>query len=90
MTSATFVLNKSISQRTAATEYVRLAIGILANKEQSEDEEMRTWAVRVLERYLPVSLKDNLAQELVAGKTLFHRLSRLARWPPVQRPTWSH
>lgn len=62
-------VQRAISEQTAATQYVAIAISILSNREQERD--LRQWAVRVLDRYSTVPLSEPLQLQLVEGTAYF-------------------
>ena len=60
-------VQSSISNEGIKKDYVQMAIGILKDTENQKDEEMRKWAVAVLDKNSPVPFSRDLRSKLVEG-----------------------
>ena len=58
----------SISTEGIKKDYVQIAIGILKDNEKQKDDELRKWAVSVLDKNSPVPFSKNLRIKLEAGE----------------------
>jgi hypothetical protein len=60
-------VQSSISTEGIKKDYVQMAIGILKDTEKQKDEEMRKWAVSVLDKNSPVPFSEELRNKLEKG-----------------------
>ena len=57
----------SISTEGIKKDYVQIAIGILKDNEKQKDDELRKWAVAVLDKNSPVRFSSDLRDKLEKG-----------------------
>jgi len=62
-----WAVQEKIADQTTKKDYVLMAVGIL-NKQQSEgDEELRRWAIEVLDKNAPVPFTKDIKIKLESG-----------------------
>ncbi len=69
-----WVIQVRQSETGARTEYVQMAIGILMDPKRNSEDDLRQWAVALLDETSPVPFTKELRQDLSTGKV---RLSPL-------------
>lgn len=60
-------VQSSVSNEGIKKDYVQMAVGILKDTEKQKDEEMRKWAVAVLDKNSPVPFSSDLRSKLEKG-----------------------
>lgn len=81
-------VQSSMSNESIKKDYVQMAIGILNSPERQKDEEMRKWAVAILNENAPIpfsqDLKDKLEQGYVFVAPAFPTPPEVLMKPPVK------
>lgn len=79
ITNQTGKLQESIATQSTGKDYLSIALGILEQKDLSEELKqnrgLRQWAVDLLQHYSPNKLDPNTAKELVDGKATLPTVS---------------
>lgn len=60
-------VQSTVSTESIKKDYVQMAVGILKDTEKQKDEEMRKWAVAVLDKYSPIPFSQSLRDKLEKG-----------------------
>ena len=61
-------INHSVATMDVRLKYVELAVSMLTKEEADVDQELRAWAVDVLQAYAPIPLSPETAQRLRVGE----------------------
>ncbi|MCG7375235.1 hypothetical protein MHL40_21530 [Pseudomonas luteola] len=69
------------SEEGAKKDYVQMALSILNNKDRAEDEELRQWAIKVLDETAPVPFTKGLKDGLAKGDLVI--IPSVYRMPPA-------
>lgn len=81
-------VQSSVSNEGIKKDYVQMAIGILKDSDKQKDEEMRKWAVAVLDKNAPVPFSRDLREKLEKGSVFvsasFPEPPKLLMKPPVK------
>jgi hypothetical protein len=89
-----------LSEASHNKEYVDMAIGILRDSSMKTDEDLRQWAVSVLDKTAPVPFSRDLSQRISAGSVEIEKylapkipqqlLGEGLRWNPLEKEgaTW--
>jgi len=68
-------INHSVATMDVRLKYVELAVTMLTGEEDEVDQELRAWAVDVLQAYTPIPLSPETAQRLRMGEIVLSRYS---------------
>ena len=60
-------ISRSVATMDVQQKYVELAVTLLANEGSDTDQELRAWAVDILQEYAPIPLNPETAQRLKTG-----------------------
>ena len=63
-----WVIQSKIADQAAQRDYVSLAIGILNNPKNQGNDELKSWAVAVLDKTAPIPFSVGLRQKLATGE----------------------
>ncbi len=77
-------IQASISEQGIKKDYVQIAVGVLSDKNNNNDPELRKWAVNVISRYSPVPFTKELENKIIVGQTLFEFASVVRPKPPKE------
>lgn len=91
-------VQSSLSTEGIKKDYVQMAIGVLKDADTQGDEELRKWAVAVLDQNSPIPFSKDLREKLVKGTVSyifglpFPELPKQLMEPPLQliRPNLSN
>ncbi|UJM90251.1 hypothetical protein LRK24_17780 [Rhodanobacter denitrificans] len=80
-----WLIQAKIANQTAQKDYVSMAVGILTNPKNQGNDELRTWAVAVLDKTSPIPFSRGLRQKLASGEIVITR-PVIVRTPFVPEP----
>ncbi|WP_124358346.1 hypothetical protein [Pseudomonas orientalis] len=70
-----WALQSKTSEDSVKKDYVQIAIKILNTDKEKADEDMRQWAIAVLDKNSPVPFSKDMKDSLQNGKTVFIKSS---------------
>lgn len=73
-------IQRSISTQDISKDYVALAVSILTLPEDSVDDDMRIWAVELVNENSPVKFSDEVVFRLKSGESAFPTGTSLTTW----------
>ncbi len=65
------IIQDTISKRSVSQEYVRLAVNVLTQKPDKDNQMLRRWAVDLLDTYSPKPLEPKMRESLEMGSISF-------------------
>jgi hypothetical protein len=66
-----WTVQANIAEQGLQKDYVSMAVGILTDQNNAEDDKLRKWAVSVLDKTAPVPFTPELREKLQSGEVKF-------------------
>lgn len=64
-----YYVQRSLADAGLKKDYVQMAIGVLSNQPNKENEQLRQWAISVLDKNSPVPIPFSLKAQLATSKS---------------------
>ncbi|MFZ4287534.1 hypothetical protein [Variovorax sp. HJSM1_2] len=72
-----WLIQQQLASQTVSRDYVQLAVSILKEPKKEDDQQLREWAVELLNRHAPIKLGESVSQKLQAGDILLPNSNRV-------------
>lgn len=80
-----YFVQSSLADAGLKKDYVQMALGVLKEQPTKENEQLREWAIAVLDKNSPVAIPTKLKSQLLESTVPFVLLSDLGEFKPVEK-----